>query len=198
VQHQQFEVDRLKLQVEQAEAAEKIAERIEKRLAFVWGDGSTDAQGRPTRGLFGQVYFYVLPCPTGANCSDRYVTDATKSEQVIESLGKLSTIAKDEVGKPIKVTLQLRNLLDALGRYTSLGGYHKYLLLADTIEAGTETHLLSIRMSALNTRDREMLVSRGLDGLAAYHAGGLKPEEIANFFRAAQSIATGVLAGRGR
>ena len=117
---------------------------------------------------------------------------------MIETIGKLSAAAKNEVGKPINATMQLRNLLDVLGRYTSIVGYHKYLLLADTIEAGTDAHLFSIRLSALNTRNREMLVSHGLDGLASYHAGGLKPEEITNFFRAAQSIAIGVLAGRVR
>jgi hypothetical protein len=39
-------------------------------------------------------------------------------------------------------------------------------------------------------------VGFGLDGLEAYHAGGLRPEQIANFFRAVQSIAIGVLAGK--
>jgi hypothetical protein len=121
---------------------------------------------------------------------------ADQDERVLVTIGKLAKEAKDEVGTKLDATMKLRNLLDILGRYTTLAGYQKYLLLSDAIEAGVDTHLFSIRRSAINTRDREMLVSYGLDGLAAYHAGGLRPEQVANFFRAAQSIALGVLAWR--
>jgi hypothetical protein len=197
VQHQQIAVDRLNLQVEAADAALKIRQRINQRLALVWGDGTIDLQtGHLTAGLFGQIYEYVVPCPQGGNCAGHFLTDQTQSEQVLETVGKLSVAAKGEVGTPLRATLQLRNLLDVLGRYATLIGYQKYLLLADTVESAVDTHLFSIHLSALNTKDREMLVSHGLDGLAAYHAGGLKPEEIANFFRAVQTIAISVLAGR--
>jgi hypothetical protein len=108
----------------------------------------------------------------------------------------MSKLAESEVGTPLTETTKLRNLLDVLGRYTSLDGYQKYLLLSDAIEAGVDVHLFSIRRSALNTKEREALVGYGLDGLAAYHAGGVKPEQIANFFRAVQTIALGVIAGR--
>jgi thioesterase domain-containing protein len=202
VRHQQFEVERLKLDIEEAEADKALAERIARRLETVWGDGTFDEQDtkkRPTRGLFGQVYAKIQPCPPGAaDCAGRILTADMLSQQVLQTVGVLANAAQGEVGKPLQATQQLRDLLDVLARYVSLVGYHKYLLLADTIEAGTNKHLFSIRRSALNTRDREMLVGHGLEGLATYHAGGLKPEEIANFFRAAQSIATGVLAGRGR
>jgi hypothetical protein len=199
VQHQQFEVERLQLQIEEAAAKSRIAERMTQRLSLVWGDGTIDSNtGRLKQGLFGQIYTNILPCSPGPICANPFVTDQTKSQQVLETVGKLSTSANGEVGTPIKSTMQLRNLLDILGRYVTLTGYQMYLLLADTIEAGTDTHLFSIRRSALNTKDREMLISHGLDGLAAYHSGGLKPEDIANFFRAAQSIAIGVIAGRGK
>lgn len=198
VQHQQIEVDRLKLQVGQADAARKILERMELRLFSVWGDADVDDKGRFKQGLFHHVYANIAPC-AGAGCSTNpFVTEQNRREQILETIGKLAETAKLEVGKPPKATTQLRNLLDVLGRFVALVGYQKYLLLADAVEAGTDTHLFAIRLSALNTKDREMLVSHGLDGLAAYHAGGLKPEEIANFFRAAQSIAVGVLAGRVR
>jgi hypothetical protein len=121
-----------------------------------------------------------------------------QDEQVLETIGKLAKQAESEVGTPLVATQQLRDLLDVLGRYVSLAGYQKYLLLSDAIEAGVDQHLFSIRRSALNTKEREVLVGYGLEGLAAYHAGGIKPEQIANFFRAVQSIAIGVLAGRGR
>ncbi len=196
VQHQQFNVERLKLQVEEADAAQKRTERIAQRLSLVWGDGNIDPNSRrATQGLFGEVYRAIAPgAAKEPELKYPFVTD--QDEQVLETIGKLASAAEKEIGKPLSATLKLRDLLDILGRYVTLVGYQKYLLLSEAIEAGVDVHLFSIRFSALNTKDREMLVSHGLDGLAAYYAGGLKPEEIANFFRAAQSIALGVLAGR--
>lgn len=196
VQHQQFVVERLKLQLEQAKAAEAKATRMDQRLTMVWGDGSVDADGHPTQGLFGQIY-RALAQATGGPNDLKYPIFTDENEQVLQTIGKLAALAEKEVGgaKP-DATMKLRDLMDILSRYVTLVGYQQYLLLADTIEAGADTNLFSIRLSAINIREREMLVAHGLDGLAAYHSGGLKPEEIANFFRAAQSIAVGVLAGR--
>ena len=183
IAHQQATVDRLKLNLEEANAALKRLERIKQRLMIVWGDGTLDAEGEATSGLFGQVYKAIKGVPDSC-------------ELVLQTIGRMAKAAEGEVGVPPDETTKLRDLLDSLGRYSSLEGYQKYLLLSDAIEAGVDTHLFSIRRSAINTREREMLVGYGLDGLAAYHAGGLRPEQIANFFRAAQTIALGVLAGR--
>lgn len=54
-------------------------------------------------------------------------------------------------------------------------------------------HQYSIQLSAVNARQHETLISRGLQGLAAYHQGGIKPETVANFLRAAQAIGLGVI-----
>jgi len=197
VQHQQFVVERLKLQLEEEQAAEARAKRIEHHLELVWGpDGATAANGRPTAGLFGQIYrALTTSAPETEDLRYPFVTD--ENEQVIQTIGKLAVVAENETdGRPLDATMKLRDLMDVLSRYVTLVGYHQYLLLAEMIEAGVEKNLYAIRLSAINTREREMLVAHGLEGLAAYHAGGLKPEEIANFFRAAQSIAVGVLAGR--
>ena len=183
VADQQAKVDRLKLDLEQANALETRAERIEQRLELVWNDGELDGDGEAKGGLFGQVYAGIKNV-------------RNQDERVLETIGKLAKRANREVGTPLDATIELRDLLDVLGRYVSLAGYQKYLLLSDAIEAGVDRHLFSIRRSALNTNEREVLVGYGLDGLAAYHAGGVKPEQIANFFRAVQSIALGVLAGR--
>jgi hypothetical protein len=185
VAHQQATVDRLKLDLQEATAKQKRLELIEKRLELAWGTGEqvADEFKEATGGLFGQVYDGIAG-----------VTD--DNEQVLQTIGKMAKLAEPEVGTPPTETTKLRNLLDVLGRYVSLDGYQKYLLLSDAIEAGVDVHLFSIRRSALNTKEREVLVGYGLDGLAAYHAGGLRPEQIANFFRAVQTIALGVIAGR--
>jgi hypothetical protein len=198
VQHQQAEVERIKLQIEKSDSAAKILERMDKRLTSVWGSGELDKDRRLSQGLFKQIYANIDPaCETGCPPSpQRFVNSSNSGEQILVTIGKLAKLAHGEVGTELVATTQLRDLLDVLGRYVTLVGYQKYLLLADAVEAGTDTQLFAIRLSALNTKDREALVSNGLDGLAAYHSGGLKPEQIANFFRAAQSIALGVLAGR--
>jgi len=183
VAHGQAKVDRLKLELEEAKAVETRAQRIEQRLELVWKDGDVDENGEAKDGLFGQVYAGIRGVPN-------------QDELILETIGKLAKQAKNEVGTSLTATIQLRDLLDVLGRYVSLAGYQKYLLLSDAIESGVDHHLFSIRRSALNTNEREVLVGYGLDGLAAYHAGGLRPEQIANFFRAVQAIAVGVLAGK--
>ena len=185
VAHQQANVDRLKLDLEEAAAKQKRLDLIEKRLALAWGSGEqgTDEFKEATAGLFGQVYAGIASVPDD-------------NEQVLQTIGKMAKLAESEVGTPLTETIKLRDLLDVLGRFTSLDGYQKYLLFSDAIDAGVDLHLFSIRRSALNTKEREALVGYGLDGLAAYHAGGIRPEQIANFFRAVQTIALGVIAGR--
>ena len=196
VQHQQFVVERLKLQLEEEQAAEARAARIEHHLELVLGPDAEMVNGRPKAGLFGQIYrALTINAPKTEDLRYPFVTDET--EQVIQTIGKLAVLAEKETdGQPLVATMKLRDLMDVLSRYVTLVGYHQYVLLAEMIEAGVDKNLYAIRLSAINTKEREMLVSHGLEGLAAYHAGGLKPEEIANFFRAAQSIAVGVLAGR--
>lgn len=183
IAHRQAKVDRLKLEVEEKKALETRAQRIQQRLQLVWNNGDVDADGEAKEGLFGQVYAGIKKVPN-------------QDELVLETIGKLAKQAQNEVGTSLTATIQLRDLLDVLGRYVSLAGYQKYLLLSDAIESGVDRHLFSIRRSALNTNEREVLVGYGLDGLSAYHEGGLKPEQIANFFRAVQAIAVGVLAGK--
>lgn len=195
VQHLEFEVERRKLDLEQATAAEARATRTQKRLEVVWGDGVL-VGGRSAKGLFGQIY-RALNTGIGASEDLKYPFVTNEDEQVIQTIGRLATAAEKETNGAAPVnTMKLRDLMDILSRYVSLVGYHKYLLLADVVEGGADENLFSIRKSAINMREREMLVAHGLDGLVAYHSGGIKPEEIANFFRAVQSIGVSVLAGR--
>ncbi len=54
-------------------------------------------------------------------------------------------------------------------------------------------HEYSIKLSAINSREHEALIARGLEGLAIYYKGGIKPETIANFLRAAQAVALAII-----
>lgn len=61
-------------------------------------------------------------------------------------------------------------------------------------EASLE-HEYLIKLSAANAAEHEALIERGLQGIETYHNGGLTSEDVANFIRAAQAIATAVIAG---
>jgi hypothetical protein len=54
-------------------------------------------------------------------------------------------------------------------------------------------HEYSIRLSAINAREHEALIGRGLEGLLVYHDNGITPEMIANLLRAAQGVALAVI-----
>ena len=57
------------------------------------------------------------------------------------------------------------------------------------------THHDSIEISRINTASHEILAARGIEGLVAYHSGGVKPEEIAEItYRAAQLVILGIIA----
>lgn len=47
----------------------------------------------------------------------------------------------------------------------------------------------SLKGAALDAMEEEALISRGLQGLAVYHEGGITPEMVANFLRGAQAAA---------
>jgi hypothetical protein len=57
-------------------------------------------------------------------------------------------------------------------------------------------HARSIRASSFNDVQYQAVIRSGLDGLAAYHAGGLKAEDVANIIRFAQALGVGVIAGK--
>jgi hypothetical protein len=197
VQRQQIKVDRLQLDLDHASAEQEIAARIARRLEQVWRDGSLNSSNELRQGEFGIVYSYLEICSPSDECQHRFLTAAPNlNEQVMQTIGRLSMLANTEIARPLDSTLTLRNLLDILGRYVSLIGYQRYLLASDMIEAVTEDQIFAIRESALNTKERSVLISHGLQGLAAYHAGGIKPEDIANMMRAAQTAASAVIAAR--
>ena len=55
-------------------------------------------------------------------------------------------------------------------------------------------HSESISTSQVNDEAWQATIGSGVDALAAYHQGGLKREDLANFFRLAQSIALFIIA----
>jgi hypothetical protein len=78
-----------------------------------------------------------------------------------------------------------------------VAGIYSMIMSDDVLELELQLAMLdheySIQLSAINAQEHEALISRGLQGLAAYHEGGITPETVANFLRAAQAVALGVI-----
>lgn len=62
--------------------------------------------------------------------------------------------------------------------------YERFSVEPDRID-----HEYSIRLSALNAEEREILIQSGLTGLKLFHDGGLRPEQVANILRGLQALA---------
>jgi hypothetical protein len=62
------------------------------------------------------------------------------------------------------------------------------------LDAARVAHLESIQRSAINDAERVAVIQAGVQGLVAYHEGGIKAEDIANIIRSAQTIALAIIA----
>jgi hypothetical protein len=91
---------------------------------------------------------------------------------------------------------RLRVLLSQLARYAAIVGSESLFAAESNVSAESERQRASIRLSEIHSRENAVLLRHGLDGLARYYEGGLKPAEIANLLRAAQAIALAVIAAR--
>ena len=90
----------------------------------------------------------------------------------------------------------LRLTLENLARYGSAIGYERLFLSEAALLTASEEQRDAIRLSAINLRERAVLIEHGLEGLVSYYEGGLKAEDVANIFNAAQTIALAIIAGR--
>lgn len=194
VQLQANVIKQLQLDQQAAETRFRNARLLSVQLTKAVGSGRLDGDGRLREGDFGKIYRYLLPC-TAQDCpSHPFVSNP--DEQVLTTIGTLAERANKEVGATLDATLALQNLMDVIVRYASLIGYQRFLFLRDGIDEVTDEQLFAIRVSAVNADSRAQLISHGLNGLATYEAGGITPDDVANVFRAAQTIASAVIAGR--
>jgi hypothetical protein len=194
VQLQTNAVKRLQLEERATEARLRDAQLLSVQLMKAVGSGRVDGDGRLLEGDFGKIYRYLVPCAAQDCPSHPFVSGP--DEQVLTTIGLLAEKANKEVGSSFDATLALQNLMDVIARYSSLVGYERFLLLKEGIDGVADDQLLAVRMSAVNADSRAQLIRHGLEGIATYEAGGITPDDVANIFRAAQTIASGVIAGR--
>ena len=90
---------------------------------------------------------------------------------------------------------EVAETLAALAVYPAAIGYEMVFLESAAVLAASDEQRSSIRRSEINLAVDGSLVRHGLGGLSSYYAGGLRPADVANLFRALQTIALAVIAG---
>jgi len=129
--------------------------------------------------------------------------------ETIEIIGTAKYIITDEInekhfkkGDTVLETINILRKDDAekesvQDAFKAIGIYSKAMMnddvLLQELQLAMLDHEYSIKLSSINAQEHEALISRGLQGVAAYHEGGITPETIANFLRAAQAVALGVI-----
>ena len=108
------------------------------------------------------------------------------NDSVLTTLNNLRTQSNKETA--------MRNVFRALGLY-SIVYLNESFTLSKELELARLDHEYSIELSEVNAQEHEALISRGLQGLVAYHESGIKPETVANFIRALQAVGLGIIAG---
>jgi hypothetical protein len=110
-----------------------------------------------------------------------------------DSLQKALFLAEGELRLAKKSVLDTRNALadrlEVLHVATSLASYGKLPgKIADQLVA-QEEHAYSIRLSRVRARAYQLTVSTGVQRLALYHQGGIKPSLVARMIQAASTVA---------
>jgi hypothetical protein len=114
-------------------------------------------------------------------------------------LTDLQTMAKDaqQLNKDgVAANKKLVDTLIDLSRLMNLIGAARYDLLIGASRLYDDELVFQIRVTQLNMREHEVLLSGGISGLAAFEGGGIKPQDVANIVTAAQAVATAAIAAR--
>ena len=122
---------------------------------------------------------------TNANTAKSLARRFPANEKVLGTLNRLRQQNKEG---------DLAAALTALSCYSLAATQDESQANQAAVKPAILDHEYSIRLSAVNGREHEALISRSLQGLALYYDGGVRPETIANFLSAAQGVALAVIA----
>ena len=94
-----------------------------------------------------------------------------------------------DAGSRAKRFSELQMVLETVGRIALVQSVFIPEIRSLQVDAASLIHRRSIHHSRVYAQMREDIISRGLQGLSIYHAGGIRSEEIAEFVYAAGLIA---------
>lgn len=111
-------------------------------------------------------------------------------DHIEKTLGDLAKTTRPDKDDP------LAKAMNALQVYVTVAGPLTARLREAQREDAYLRHLHSIEQSLIAVNQHQALMARGLEGVAAYHAGGFKPEQVADLVhKAVQLVLLGVIAG---
>ena len=120
------------------------------------------------------------------------ITSADYTRALIDEieLERANTITSDGKQKTTPTNIKsVSNILLALELSISSEWIIEYQEAVFALRLNRIEHSESITQSQVNDEAWQAMIKSGVDALVAYHKGGLKRDDLANFFRLAQSIA---------
>jgi hypothetical protein len=198
----QIEVDRLTLEQQHDTA---VIQQYREQLATFSSFGTSNsplACGREED--YGDFRFFLhYLCPqdhktlcAGPPNAGANLFDAQPDDLVLANVQRLAIQARELTPCGIESSKSLQDLLNLLSLYASLAGVRTYIAEASDLSTANDELKFQIRLAQINAREHEALISSALKGLDTFEEGGVKPEDVANLIRAAETAATAVIAGR--
>jgi len=199
-----IEVDRLTLE-QQHDAA--VVQQYREQLAVFASFGAANSPlacgSQDDYGDFRFFVHYLCPtdhkplCASSANAGiHANLFDAQTDELIISTIQKLATHSRELTACGTESSKSLQDLLNLLSLYASIAGVRTYMAEASDLSTANDELTFQIRLAQINAREHEALISSALKGLDTFEQGGIKPDDIANLIRAAQTAAAAVIAGR--
>lgn len=200
------ERDRLAEQVRQTNDAIKSAERRRDRLAAVITDAAAIlnqihgdfAYAHDQLGEMDETTRHLL---LGPRVDKALCGTPTAGESILITLRRQAErIAADRQAESpptpppncVDVETALEANVMSLLRYASLVGYQRYYSRLEQHEAAIASHRWVRRENRINSREREQLISRTLNGLALFYKGGITKEDVARIVAIAEGLAIAV------
>lgn len=124
------------------------------------------------------------------------VADFPDRDEVKKTLAALATQVRAANDASAAAQAKLDKAMQTIQAYVALAGVLAGRVRDAEREDAYLRHVQSIQDSAISITQHQALVSRGLEGLSAYHGGGMKPEQVADLVhKAVQLLLLGVIAG---
>lgn len=141
-------------------------------------DASKDA-------ILGPPFEQASPIVSGSTVLD---TLQTIAEQVRRERGAA-------FARPTEGERNLSYALQILQRYIAITGYQSYYTRAAEHQRIIEEHAHKLRLDAINARERERIIGRGIEALTLFHRGGITQDDITRAILLGQMLAL-VIQGR--
>lgn len=127
------------------------------------------------------IAYYRLIDPQAATMTSDDLKAYVSKQSIDETIQKL-ILYHQRTGRAGPQPTMLQDTLLALHYAAALAARGDTPKQLATLRAGLECHRYSVRKSAIRARTYELAVSSGVDRLALFYSGGIKPSQVAQLF----------------